>query len=138
MPKICYAPKKFSEASAAKILIINQIIEEYMRQGFDLTLRQLYYQLVSRDYIANNVREYKNLGVLVSDARLAGLIDWNSIVDRVRSLQRVPSWNDPADIIKSAAYGYKIDFWQNQDFRPEVWIEKNALIGVIGPQHEPN
>lgn len=110
MPKICYTPKKFNAASLQKIAVINGIINEYMAQGFDLTLRQLYYQMVSRDYIANNIREYKNLGVLVSDARLAGYIDWNSIVDRVRNLQTIPSWDDPSDIIGSAAYSFRTDF----------------------------
>lgn len=133
MPRICYTPKNFSSASLRKIHLINGIISEYTAQGFDLTLRQLYYQMVSRDYIANNVREYKNLGVLVSDARLAGYIDWNSIVDRVRNLQRVPTWDDPSDIISSAAYSYRTDLWEDQDYRIEVWIEKNALIGVIDP-----
>lgn len=133
MPKICYTPKNFNRSSQEKIDICNVIINEYAAQGFDLTLRQLYYQLVSRDYIPNNIREYKNLGNLVNDARLAGQIDWNRIVDRTRNLQRLPTWDSPADIIKSAAYSYRIDLWEGQEYQPEVWIEKNALIGVIGP-----
>jgi hypothetical protein len=40
----------------------NTIIADYQAQGFDLTLRQLYYQLVSRDIIPNRQQEYDRLG----------------------------------------------------------------------------
>jgi ABC-type xylose transport system permease subunit len=73
MPKICYRKKKFSEDRVDKIEKANVIIAEYAAQGFELTLRQLYYQFVSRGFIPNNQREYKNLGDVINDARLAGL-----------------------------------------------------------------
>ena len=131
MPKICYRPKKFNDDRVGKIAKANAIIEEYRQQGFELTLRQLYYQFVSRDFIANNQREYKNLGDIINDARLAGLIDWEAIVDRTRNLQALPNWEDPSDIIKSCASQYRIDKWAEQQYRVECWIEKDALIGVI-------
>jgi len=131
MPKICYRPKKFNDDRVGKIAKANAIIEEYRQQGFELTLRQLYYQFVSRDFIANNQREYKNLGDIINDARLAGLIDWEAIVDRTRNLQALPNWEDPSDIIKACASQYRIDKWAEQQYRVECWIEKDALIGVI-------
>lgn len=133
MPKICYIEKNFGAKALARIDLCNEIIDEYAVQGFDMTLRQLYYQMVSRDYIANNLKEYKNLGSLVNDARLAGLIDWDRLVDRVRHLEQRSSWSDPGHIIRSAAHSYHIDMWANQEYRIEVWVEKNALIGVIDP-----
>ena len=131
MPKIQYRPKKFNAERLDKIEKANLIIAEYKEQGFDLTLRQLFYQFVSRDYIANNMREYKNLGDIINDARLAGLIDWEAIVDRTRNLQALPNWEDPSDIIKACASQYRIDKWAEQQYRVECWIEKDALIGVI-------
>lgn len=133
MPKICYTPKNFGAAAMEKIQVCNDIIEEYARQGFDMTLRQLYYQLVARDYIPNKQTEYKNLGVLVSDARLAGYIDWDRIIDRVRSLEGRSHWSSPDSIIRSASYGYHTDYWKSQENRIEVWVEKNAAVGTISP-----
>jgi hypothetical protein len=133
MPKICYVPKDFRAKDLDKIAVCNSIIEEYAAQGFDLTLRQLYYQLVSRDYIANNIREYSNLGTLVSSARLAGLIDWSHIVDRVRNLETHNSWDDPESIVDAAAQDFHLNRWKDQNAYVEVWIEKNALRGVIEP-----
>lgn len=91
MPKIKYREISFQPATRKLIDRCNAIIREYTAQGFVLTLRQLYYQLVSRDVIANKQTEYKRLGSIVNDARLAGLIDWTAIEDRTRDLRKQSS-----------------------------------------------
>lgn len=126
-----YIDHKFNAASLAQIRLVNKIITEYADQGFDLTLRQLYYQLVARDYIPNTQQSYKRIGNVVRNGRLAGLIDWAAIVDRTRTLRRRSHWTDPQSIIRGAARSYHIDMWEHQAYRPEVWIEKDALAGVI-------
>jgi hypothetical protein len=131
MAKILYTHKNFSTDVRATIARANSIIEEYADQGFVLTLRQLYYQFVARDLIPNTFRSYKRLGTIVSDGRLAGLIDWDAIQDRTRNVRRNSHWTGPGQIIRSAAEGYEIDKWADQEYRPEVWIEKDALVGVI-------
>ena len=129
--KELFINKRFSAASQGIIQQANDIIAEYHRQGFTLTLRQLYYQFVARALIPNNMRSYKRLGTIVSDGRLAGEIDWDAIEDRTRNLQRQPHWDSPASIIRAAAESYAIDMWENQPARVEVWIEKEALIGIV-------
>jgi hypothetical protein len=109
----------------------NTIIAEYAAQDFRLTLRQLFYQMVARALLENTFKEYKRLGVIVRDARNGGLIDWDAIEDRTREVNTHSSWDSPADIICSAASSYREALWEGQRYRPEVWIEKNALIGVI-------
>jgi len=131
MAKICYTPKRFQAKAVNLIETCNGIIEEYERQGFDLTLRQLYYQCVARDYIPNTVKSYKNLGDIINDARLAGLVDWERIEDRTRFLRSLPSWKDPEAIVRSAAYSFRFHKWDKQKVLPEIWIEKDALVGVI-------
>jgi hypothetical protein len=126
-----YIDHKFGTKSLALLRLGNDIIAEYAAQGFDLTLRQLYYQLVARDHIPNTQQSYKRLGKLVSNGRLAGLIDWDAIVDRTRHLRERSHWTDPQSIIQAAERSYHIDMWEHQAYRPEVWIEKDALIGVI-------
>ncbi len=131
MSKECYVAKRFNRTSTNIITRANEIIEEYAAQGFDLTLRQLYYQFVARGHIANKDSEYKRLGSIVADARMAGLIDWLAITDRTRNLRQNSHWDDPADIIDSAAKSFRVDKWSNQSCRPEVWIEKDALVGIL-------
>jgi hypothetical protein len=131
VPRIKYQEIAFTAKSLEVIGQANRIIAQYAAQGFDLTLRQLYYQFVSRDLIPNRQSEYKRLGSIVNDARLAGLIDWSTIVDRTRELVSVSHWDDPSDIVDACAKSFRVDKWENQTWRPEVWIEKDALVGVI-------
>jgi len=132
MPKICYVEKNFRSESLALIDKINNVIDEYELQGYSLTLRQCYYQLVARGIIPNNERSYKNTGNLINDARLAGLIDWYSIEDRTRNLHKLAHWDSPKSIIESASEQYRKDIWENQEYYVEVWVEKEALANVVG------
>jgi hypothetical protein len=125
--------RKFGKSTLAVIDQANWIVAEYQAQGFTLTLRQLFYQFVARALIPNTAREYKNLGAVVNNARLAGVLDWDAIEDRTRNLRELSVWETPADIIGSAAASYREDLWLDQKFRPQVWIEKDALLGVIEP-----
>jgi hypothetical protein len=132
MPKTAYIDKNFRAKSLALIDRVNEIIEDYSAQGFNLTLRQLYYQLVSHDVIPNNLQSYNNLGVLVSDGRLAGLIDWYAIEDRTRNLRILTHWDSPKEIIDTAAKQFRIDKWKGQTYYVEVWVEKEALVEIVG------
>lgn len=131
MPKIAYIQRRFNSGSLTIITRANQIIEEYAKMGFDLTLRQLYYQFVARDWLANKQSEYKRLGSIINDARMAGLIDWERIEDRTRGVSTIASWRDPSSIIDACARAYQEDLWIGQPYRIEVWIEKEALAGVF-------
>ena len=127
MPKIEYVPKNFSADRLQMIEKVNKVVAEYQKQGYSLTLRQVYYQMVARDIIPNNMRSYKNLGNLINDARLAGLIDWLAIEDRTRNLRGNSHWTEPGKVIESAAYSYRRDHWEGQPNYVEVWVEKDAL-----------
>ena len=131
MPRIMYKDKRFTPSSQVVITQANRIIVEYQEQGFILTLRQLYYQFVARDLLANTLRNYKRLGNIINDARMAGVVDWNSIEDRTRNLAQLAHWEGPAEIVSACASQFRVDRWANQERRPEVWIEKEALVGVI-------
>jgi hypothetical protein len=131
MAEIEYIPKKFGGASLRIISQARAICEDYRNQGFDLTLRQLYYQFVARDIIPNRQSEYKRLGTIINDARLAGLLDWDYIVDRTRNLKDISHWEHPSQVIRTAANVWATDKWAHQPTRVEVWIEKDALVGVL-------
>lgn len=131
MPMICYEDKNFQNKSLILIQQANDICNEYYAQGYTLTLRQLYYQFVARGIIPNTIKDYKNLGNVINDGRLAGMIDWDHIEDRTRNLERLPTWDSPKDILDASAQQFKFDYWKDQDYRVEVWVEKEALVGII-------
>jgi len=128
---IAYKTRTFQKKSRLLIDTANEIIGEYQDGGYDLTLRQLFYQFVSRGIIANSEKEYNKLGVLISHARLAGLVSWHAIVDRTRASKANSHFDDPGDILTAAAEQYHIDTRADQDVYLETWIEKEALLGVI-------
>jgi hypothetical protein len=129
--KICYQKKNFSGTSIKVIEKANEIIEDYEAQGYDLTLRQLYYRFVSLGLIPNKDTEYKKLGSIINDARLAGMIDWDRITDRTRNLRSNAHWDSPRDIISACANQFRHDKWKDQNQYVEVWIEKDALVGIL-------
>lgn len=133
MPRICYKKRQppFPLAHVVIIEQANEIIGELGAQGYTLTLRQLYYQFVARDLIANKQTEYKRLGSIINDARLAGMIDWYAIEDRTRFLRGNAHMDDPTEILESVPDALSLDRWEGQPHRVEVWIEKDALVGVI-------
>lgn len=132
MPKIQYKEIDFRDKSLHLIEWANKIVEDYDEQGYNLTLRQLYYQFVARDIIPNNQRMYDNLGALINNARLAGLVDWRSIEDRTRNVKNTYHWQDPRRLLESAAKQFDINKWEGQRNYVEVWVEKDALVEVIG------
>lgn len=136
MPKIAYKQINFRDKNLELIEKVNEIVGEYDAQDYELTLRQLYYQLVARDIIPNNQRSYDNIGALVNNGRLAGLIDWHSVTDRTRNLRQLAHWESPSQIIESAARQFRIDKWEGQENYVEVWVEKDALVEIVGKAAE--
>lgn len=133
MPRDGFKTVNFRPQSMALLHLATQIIDAYMAQGYRLTLRQLYYQLVVPEVIPNTERSYKNLGSLISEGRLAGEIDWDAIEDRLRVPRRHVQWSDPGSAIDALLRQYRLPRWSDQSYHVEVWVEKDALAGVIQP-----
>lgn len=126
-----------SEDSKIIVAWAHRILENYAQDGYTLSLRQLYYQFVSKDLIPNTERSYKNLGNTINRARTAGLLDWSYIEDRGRNRQANAHWENPQSGIDSLLNQYQIDKWENQEYYIEVWVEKEALIEVVANACKP-
>lgn len=130
--KITYIEKlQLRPKNKEQLETINKIIGEYSSQGYRLTLRQLYYQLVSRGIIPNKQKEYCKLSTLLTKGRMAGIVDWEIIEDRLRIPERPSVWENPKEIIETCAKQYRRDRMEGQNVYIEVWVEKDALSGVL-------
>lgn len=129
--KIKFRDVRLSRANLLQLNTINEIVEQYQRQGYKLTLRQLYYQLVSRDLIPNKQSEYVKVSNLLKEGRMGGLVDWDAIEDRLRKPDKPPCWDNPAQIVDACIRQYRCDRMKGQDVYLEVWVEKDALSGVL-------
>ena len=132
--KIAYKdPKNLRQGTRILLDDIIRILEDYESQGYKLTLRQLYYQLVSSDILENKVQNYAKLSRILTDARLSGFVDWEIIEDRIRVPQIPSQWDSIINLVNDATYQYRKDRHHNQLQYVEVWVEKDALSGILLP-----
>jgi hypothetical protein len=129
--KQAYRSINFREDSLARIRRINGILDEY--DGQRLTARQVYYRLVAAAVIPNTPTSYKNLTSLLADARYAGLVDWDIIEDRGREPDSPSEWASLEVLVDAAIEQWRSPRWEDQDYYVELWVEKQALAGVLGP-----
>lgn len=129
--KECFRSVNLHRASMLKLQMIDRIIQEYLAEGYKLTVRQLFYQLVGRGLIDNDQKEYRKISSLVVLGRMGGMIDFDAIEDRVRT-PRIPyCCDDPEDAITDTVLTYRLDRQQGQEYYTEVWSEKDALSGLL-------
>jgi hypothetical protein len=131
--RIAFEPHGFSVESQALIAACNDILADYQARGFRMTLRQLYYQLVSRNIIPNQERAYKNLSALTTTARWAGEMDIDALEDRMRQPLLPVQFDNLQDLVKHALRAYRLPRWETQPAYVEVWCEKDALVPVLEP-----
>lgn len=130
MSKVFYKPWKFGAGTVDVLAACVRVTDDYLERGYTMTVRQLYYQLVQANIIANSEAEYQRVIGIVTKGRLAGLIDWDAIEDRTRNVVHPNVWRSPTQILRAAATSYAEDLWSDQPVRVELWIEKEALAGV--------
>lgn len=128
-----YVSFPFKKRTFALVEVINAIVDEYASYDLTLTLRQIFYQLVSRDLIRNTEQNYNMVGVVTNQGKLMGLIDWDAIEDRTRRFRGKQRYNGVEDIMENAHGGFHMDMWSGQPQRVFVIIEKEALYGVFAP-----
>lgn len=121
----------WTEDKAAVCEHIKKIINDYQQQGYTLTLRQLHYQLVTRNWIINHDSAYKKLSNILDDLRYSGQVDWSAIEDRGR-VPYLPYWVTGIDeAIQDTINNYRLDFQDGQHEYIELWTEKDALSGIL-------
>ncbi len=112
----------------------NEVIDDIQGQGVRrMTLRQLYYQLVSRNVIANTPKEYRKMAGILSDARYAGLVDWDAIEDRGRRPTEWQEYDSAKSAVDDMAENFRLERWKGQSNYVELWVEKDALASVLTP-----
>ena len=131
MAKIAYADRRFRKALLPLVTEMNAIIDDYMAQGYRLTVRQMFYQLVTKNTIENSEASYKRISSIINDARLGGYMDWDAIEDRTRAFLRRQRWTSGSHMLESARDSFHMDLWKGQPLRPFFVVEKEALAGVL-------
>ena len=115
-----------------KLDSIKQILEEYKEQDLlPITIRQLYYELVSRSLIDNDIHEYRKVAKLMTYARDKSIIPYDHITDSTREVKTVSQFKDLKELRQAAIDSYKKKRWEDQEYYLEVWVEKDAIASTI-------
>lgn len=121
----------------AKTILIVEAANGILKEHHPMTLRQVYYQLVSRQVIENNRSQYQAVSNALVDARQEGSIPWEWLEDRTRRPRSVSMWDDLRDFAETAKYSYRRDVWKTQQSYLECWLEKDALSVIFEDVLEP-
>jgi hypothetical protein len=102
------------------------------------TVRQIFYQAVGRGLVEKTEAAYKNTIVrLLTDMRIEGSLPFNWIADSTRWMRKPRTFSSAEAAIKRTAEAYRRSVWDNQGVYVEVWLEKDALAGVLLDVTEP-
>jgi hypothetical protein len=96
-----------------------------------MTIRQLFYRLVSQGLIPNDRKNYQLVSRIMTKAREDGRIPFEYITDRSRPEYKPNVWNDAAGYASAVQKSYRKDYWATQPNHVEIWVEKDAIIGSI-------
>ena len=118
-------------AKHAKTIRLIETAIEILSEHNPMTVRQVYYQLVSRQVIKNNRCQYQAVSKALVYARQQGYIPWNWLEDRLRKPREVQMWSNLAGFAETCRKSYRRDVWPTQPRYLEVWLEKDALSGIF-------
>jgi len=96
-----------------------------------MTVRQLFYRLVSAGSITNSIGEYRKVSRLITKARRDERCPYEYLVDRSRPTYSPNVFEDCAAYADVISKAYRKDHWELQPRHVEVWCEKDAVIGSI-------
>lgn len=129
--KMAYRNQRIGTKRMAVIEVCNEILDEHIARGYRLTLRQLYYQLVTENIIANKTQEYQKLGATMVVARMNGLVDWEVIEDRIRQPYLPYYVNSIKEVPQDTISYYRLNRQENQPYHMEIWAEKGAVSTIL-------
>jgi len=116
----------------AAITCIRDTIKNILEQSNPQTVRQLYYALTVKGAIEKTETEYQRTVVrLLVDMRERGEIPFESIADNTRWQRKPSSFTGIEHCLNSCAQNYRRNLWATMPVYVEVWVEKDALAGVL-------
>ncbi|MDP9471132.1 MAG: hypothetical protein M3Q71_10775 [Chloroflexota bacterium] len=125
-------PKK-ARKPQARSLPLREAIRVVAAEYDQMSVRQLFYQLVSRRAIEKTESAYKRVVDVSGQMRLDGSLDYRKITDGHRTRRAVWSHNGVRAALENVHDLYRRNYWLDQPWHVEVWCEKDALTGVIQP-----
>ncbi len=125
-------PIKSRRRTKAAVQAIRDAIFELVAEYRPMTVRQVFYQLVSRGIIEKNEAEYKQTVCrLLVEMRRDGTLAYDSIADNTRWMRKPTTYVSLGAMLVRSQQTYRRALWDDQNCYVEIWLEKEALAGVL-------
>ena len=108
-------------------------IAKIVAEAAPMTVRQVFYQAVVNGIVEKTEQAYQRIKYDLRDMRFSGQLDWSDIVDNTRWQHKPTTFDSVTDALQETARTYRRNLWRDSDAYVEIWIEKDALTGVIYP-----
>lgn len=116
---------------------IKEEIADILEEDNPATVRQVYYRLVSAGVIEKTEQEYKRTVRLLTAMRHDEEVPMEWIADYTRWMRKPRTFESGEDALRSTAQLYRRALWSSQPVYVEVWLEKDALSGVVVEETDP-
>jgi hypothetical protein len=122
---------KYNRRSPDEMEALRSAIEQEVAAFHPMALRQLYYVLTVRGVVPKIHNGYRAVGRVVLQMRKSGRLPWEWVIDNTRWVRKPASFTSVESALVALVAGYRRDLWADQPIYVEVWVESNALAGVL-------
>lgn len=122
---------KRQRRSQAQLGELDDAIVEAVEADHPVTLRGVYYRVVSAGAVEKTENGYRAVGRRLLALRRAGVVPYGYITDGTRYVLHRPSWRDTEEALDALASSYRKMLWLNQPVNVQLFTEKDAITGVI-------
>lgn len=124
-------PIKRRRRTKSEMNQIRDAVYKLLAENWPMTVRQVFYQLTVRGVVDKTEPEYKSVTRLLGEMRLTGIVPFGWIADGTRWMRKPQTWSSVESALRRTAEAYRRSVWDHQDDYVEVWLEKEALAGVL-------
>jgi hypothetical protein len=110
-----------------------EALVEIVARSEPCTVRQVFYQATVRGIVEKSEAGYGKVQRQLVDLRRAGRIPYESIAENTRWQRKPITFDSPTEALERTAATYRRAVWSELDTYLEVWLEKDALAGVLLP-----
>jgi hypothetical protein len=127
------SPLKRHRATKAEVEGRREKLIEIVGAMKPMTVRQVFYQATVRGIVEKSEVGYTRVQTDLVLMRRAGDLPYDWLADNTRWQRKPKTYSSIEHALESTAKFYRKDLWANADEYVEVWLEKDALAGVIYP-----
>jgi len=122
-----------SRATKAEVEARLAKLREIIAEQQPMTVRQVFYQATVRKLVEKAESGYAKVASDLRRMRRSGEVPYEWIIDNTRSVQRPQTFGSIKEALQDCADYYRKALWRDADVYVEVWLEKDALAGVVYP-----